>query len=109
MRLTDQEIDASLIRAKQDFAAAKDMPPSSVETCLTKNILFRSYLARAVIEANNAKVLADLKPIGACVMENGNAVDCYSADQVAPLIQRVKELEAQLQDLQYRIADGLRL
>jgi len=56
-------------------------------------------IARAVIEANNTRVLADLKPVGGCVMENGNAVDCYAGDQVSALIQRNAELEVRIKQL----------
>lgn len=66
----------------------------------------RAY-ARAVIKANNAKVLADLKPTEkAQILESFDAWELYRADnkpqyypddQVSALIQRNAELEAWLE------------
>jgi hypothetical protein len=64
--------------------------------------------AREIIEANNAKVLADLKPLLLVSGEDscGRAVmvkpltNVYSADKVSALIQRNEALEARVKDLE---------
>lgn len=77
---------------------------------------------RAVIEVNNSKVLADMRPSARFIYEHGHltqvllgnkdGIDMYSADQVSALIQRNAELEVMLkpfaalsQDHQHRCND----
>ncbi|MDC6678938.1 hypothetical protein OEZ78_26090 [Leclercia adecarboxylata] len=66
----------------------------------------RKDFARAVIEANNAKVLADLKYVGflheeGCFLKvtpSDNPV--YTGKQVSALIQRNEALEARVKELE---------
>lgn len=76
-----------------------------------------SDFASAVIAANNAKVLKGMEPAfelhwnargdSRYTVSKPNIGDtvCYSADQVAPLIQRVKELESQLEDAKIEVSN----
>lgn len=82
---------------------------------------------RAVIAANNAKVLADLKPVGhigkseyewlvkgdtvSAIIRARNPMfgdgQIYSADQVSALIQRNEELAARVKELNDLLAKSL--
>lgn len=75
MMLTPEEISELVAKASFGFWTHKEF-------------------ARAVIAANNAKALEWVKP-----WKINGFGDAYSANQVAPLIQRVKELEAMLHNL----------
>lgn len=59
-----------------------------------------SDFASAVIAANNAKALEGLSAWN--ISGFGYA---YSPDQVAPLIQRVKELESRLEDAKIEVSN----
>lgn len=75
--------------------------------CYAFNALgLRKFTAKA-IEANNAKVLTDLKPLAgyAEIVEYEGLV--YSADTVSALIQRNAELEARLRDIDLKAEAGL--
>lgn len=96
MMLTDQEI------IQRIPSACVNDDTELFSLTLSELVTF----ARAVIEANNAKVLADLKPVGFLheggyflkVTQSDNPV--YSADTVSALIQRNEALEARLKELE---------
>lgn len=88
MMLTDEEIEKvakPFIRGVGGY--------SHNEPAIPDNGAIEDF-ARAVIAANNAKALEWVKP-----WKINGFGDAYSANQVAPLIQRVKELEAMLHNL----------
>lgn len=111
MMLTDDEI----IKIRKDAPLLFDKPYAE-----------SLHFAREVIEANNAKVLADFKPVARFIYEHGHltqvrlqnkdGIDLYSADTVSAIIQdrdalaaRVQELESSREDakLKKAIKDAL--
>lgn len=75
--------------------------------------------ARAIIAANNAKALADLKPVQARVAvkmygysilaEIAAKEDLYAAETVSALTQERDALAAKVKALEIRVEDGLPL
>lgn len=93
MMLTDEEIEKL---AKPYITSLGDYWCS--EKAIPDNGKIEDF-ARAAIAANNAKVLADLKPDDSDINEVHEGSVWNAADQVSALIQRNAELEANLKEV----------